>query len=192
MEQLMMGRKYVLSFDAETNGLRGVAFAIAGIVYDGNGNEIDRFVGRCPIEGEVSPYVKENVLPAMQGIEENFLSYEELLSAYVEWRELYRESAIEIVHMGVPVEAKLFDDAYDYGFIGEFDGPYPLVDISAYPEIGVSVDTYNDENEISVNPGLFDGGTHNPLFDSAQAAAAFFHWHEAYAEVQRAAATKEE
>lgn len=190
--ELMMGRDIVLSFDAETNGLRGVAFAIAGIVYDRKGGEIDRFVGRCPIEDEVIPYVKENVLPAMQGIEENFLSYEELLSAYIEWRELYRGSAIEIVHMGVPVEAKLFDDAYEYGFINEFDGPYPLVDISAYPEIRDSVDNYNDKHGISVNPELFDGGTHNPLFDSAQAAAAFFHWHEAYAEVQRAAATKEE
>ena len=59
----------VLSFDAETNGLWGQAFAIAAVLFNENGAETARFVGRCPIEGEVNSWVKTNVLPKMEGIQ---------------------------------------------------------------------------------------------------------------------------
>ena len=58
-----MNNKNILSFDAETNGLWGQAFAIGAILYNPEGKEIDRFVGRCPIEEDVNSWVAENVLP---------------------------------------------------------------------------------------------------------------------------------
>lgn len=52
----------IFSFDAETNGLYGKAFSIGAIIME-DGEETSTFVARCPINGEVNPYVAENVLP---------------------------------------------------------------------------------------------------------------------------------
>ena len=57
--------RLVFSFDAETNGLWGQAFALGALVYDESGAEVARFVGRCPIEGEVKEWVEANVLPQL-------------------------------------------------------------------------------------------------------------------------------
>lgn len=168
--------KNILSFDAETNGLWGQSFAIGAILYNPEGQELDRFVGRCPIEEDVNSWVAENVLPQMEAIPVDCTSYEELLKAFMAWRGAYKDSATELVHMGTPVEARLFIDAHNMGIIGEWDGPYPLVDACTVPEIGDSVDSYNAEHGISPDPEQFAGGTHNPLYDSAAAAVAYLHW----------------
>ncbi len=168
----------MVSFDAECeSGIWSRAFSIAGIAYDEFGQVVDSFIGRCPIEGEVSDYVRDEVLPKMTGVEENFGSYEELLRAFFAWRAPYKKTKFqELAHVGVPVEAKLYMDAYKAGLIGEWDGPFPLVDPSAIPEIGTSVDTYNEIHGCGPNPEDFAGGTHNPLYDSAAAYAAYRHW----------------
>lgn len=167
----------VMSIDAETNGLWGQAFSIAGIVYDEDGHEVDRFVGRCPIEETVDPWVDANVLPQMAGIEEDYESYLDLLKAFFAWRAPYKQANVkELVHMGVPVEARLYIDAHKNGIIGDWDGPYPLLDVSVIPEIGDSVDGYNKIHGISPKSEDFAGGTHNPLYDSAAAYAAYHHW----------------
>lgn len=169
-------KKKILSLDAETNGLWGQAFAIGAILYTEDGAEEARFVGRCPIEGAVDSWVQENVLPQMERIEEDCGSYRELLEKFFQWRAARKGDAIELVHMGVPVEARLYLDAHTMGIIGDWDGPYPLVDCSAIPEIGDSVDGYNRVHGLTVNPEEFAGGTHNPLYDSASAAVAYRHW----------------
>ena len=166
----------ILSFDAETNGLWGEAFSIGAILYAEDGTEEARFVGRCPIEEDVNGWVAENVLPQIEAISVTHATYEELLRDFMEWRALHKEGAIELVHMGCPVEARLFLDAHASGIIGDWDGPYPLVDASAIPEIGDSVDGYNAAHGISPDPAEFAGGTHNPLYDSAAAAVAYRHW----------------
>jgi hypothetical protein len=165
----------ILSFDAETDGLYGPAFAIGAFLFK-DGVKVASFIGRYRLTGEINPWVKENVLPKMEGIPENYSSYEELLRGFFEWRKAHKDGATEIVHMGVPVEAKLFIDAHAMGIIGDFDGPYPLVDVSAIPEIGTSVDSYNAEHGCAPDPAEFEGGTHNPLYDSAAAANAYLHW----------------
>ena len=80
-----LNQMQIISFDAETNGLWGRAFSIAAIVYDPQGMEIDRFLGRCPIQEEVNSWVSENVLPNMQDIEETHKSYEEMLKAFFQF-----------------------------------------------------------------------------------------------------------
>ena len=147
------------SFDAETNGLWGQAFSIAAVCEDGS-----EFIGRCPIEGNVNPWVKDNVLPQMEGIKITHSDYKSLLSDFIKFYLQKKEGRTILVHMGLPVEAKLFLDAHEMGLLGDWDAPYPLVDISAIPEIGTSVDSYNKKNEIEVP--TFEGGTHNPLYDS--------------------------
>ena len=65
-------------------------------------------------------------------------------------------------------------DMHAQGVIGDWDGPYPMLDVSGNlqqaGEDPTSVDSYVKKYELSV--GEFDGGTHNPLYDSAVAAAA--------------------
>lgn len=172
----MNKNKKILSLDAETNGLYGDAFAIGAILMDKEtGKEEKRFLARCHIHGDVDPFVRENVLPQMKTIENTHWHYGRMLSAFIDFFKENKEDADVIVHMGTPVEAKLFIDAEKYGFMGPFDGPYPLVDIAAYPEIWDSVDSYNKENGIVV-PDC-SGGTHNPLYDCYAAALAYRHYH---------------
>lgn len=165
-------RRKILSLDAETNWLWWQAFAIAAVVELPDWSKIE-FVGRCPIWEKINPWVAENVLPKMEWIVENYSSYEELLKAFSEFYLVYKDQADIIVHVGVPVEAKLFIDAHTKWFIWDWDGPFPLIDISALPEIGISVDSYNKEHGIEVPS--FEWGTHNPLYDSYAALEAYKH-----------------
>ena len=165
-------RKKILSLDAETNWLRWQAFAIAAVVELPDWTKKE-FVGRCPIWEEVNPWVAENVLPQMKWIQETYKSYEELLAAFSKFYLENKDQADIIVHMWVPVEAKLFIDAHKNGNIWDRDGPYPLIDISALPEIGTSVDTYNKEHGIEIPS--FEWWTHNPLYDSYAALEAYKH-----------------
>lgn len=179
MEKYEVLNKKVISLDAETNGLWGQAFAIGAILYGENGEELDRFVGRCPIEGAVNPFVRDNVLPAMVNIPITHDYYEALLEMFFAWRASHRQTnnkPVELVHMGVPVEAQLYRDAHKFGIIGDWDGPYPLVDISAIPEIWDSPEGYLQGHGVSVDSASYAGGTHNPLFDSAVAYKAYRHW----------------
>lgn len=170
-----MGRK-VLSFDAETNGLWGQAFAIGALVYDEIGAEIARFVGRCPIEGAVDSWVAANVLPQMATVPVSHADYDALLAAFAEFYKANKQDADVIVHMGVPVEAKVLRDLHDHGLIGDWDGPYPLHEIAGMlaqaGEDPTTVDGYVRKHGLSV-PDF--GTTHNPLYDSAVAAVVYRH-----------------
>ena len=167
----------IFSFDAETNGLWGQAFAIGAIVYQG-GAEVARFVGRCPIEGVVNGWVAENVIPEMVGIQETASSYEELLAAFAEFYLANKSDAEMVVHMGVPVESTVLKDMHSKGMIGDWDGPYPLHDVAGYlaqaGEDPTSVDDYMAKYALAISKD-YDGGTHNPLYDSEVAARVFIH-----------------
>lgn len=163
----------IFSFDAETNGLWGKAFSIAAVVWDTESNSKTEWIGRCHISEAVNPWVSENVLPKMEGIEENYENYASMLKGFIDFYMSNKQDAVILVHMGLPVEARLFLDAHEMGILGDWDAPYPLVDCSAIPSIGTSVDTYNANHGIEVPS--FVGGTHNPLYDSYAAMYAYNH-----------------
>ena len=167
-------RRYI-SIDAETNGLRGEAFSIAGVAME-NGEEISRFVGRCPINGEINEWVKENVLPGMEEIEITHKNYKDLLEAFITWHKEFPQWNVwdnkhgfqTLWHMGHIIEAKLFDDAYKRGLIGEFDSPYCPLELSSYLQasgfLPDSVDSYMCEARLRHPTGV--GRTYNPLHDA--------------------------
>lgn len=163
----------IFSFDAETNGLWGKAFSIAAVVHDTENQQTIEWIGRCPIQGEVNQWVKENVLPQMESIEKTHESYETMLKDFMEFYMANKQDAIILVHVGLPVEARLFIDAHDMGILGIWDAPFPLVDCSALPEIGISVEAYNASKGIVVDSTKFKGGAHNPLYDSYAAMLAY-------------------
>ena len=167
--------KKILSFDAETNGLWGKPFAIAAIVYV-DGEETNTFIGRCPIEGPTLPWVAENVIPTLHGVDENFTDYLSLLKGFCDFYLANKNDATVIVHMGCPVETSIFKDAHSAGFLGDWDAPYPLLDIagnlSQAGEDPTSPDSYVKKHNLSISDY---GTTHNPLYDCEVAARVFIH-----------------
>ena len=170
-----MTKNIVFSWDAETNGLWGQAFAIGAVLYK-DGTEISSFYARCPIQGEVNPWVAENVLPQMTQMEITHDSYESMLASFAEFYLANKDGADVVFHMGLPVEAKVVLDMHTLGLIGDWDGAYPWLDISGHLQAKdfdpTSVDTYNREHGIEV-PMPEAGGTHNPLYDSRAAALCY-------------------
>lgn len=167
--------KKVFSFDAETNGLWGQAFALGALVYNENGAEIARFVGRLPDTEVTDAWVKENVLPKIGDIPVTHDTYDALLADFAKFYLANKDGADVVVHMGYIVETKILRDMHDAGLIGDWDGPYPLYDVSGNLQaVGAdptSVDKFAAEHGLAV--GEFTGGTHNPLYDSAIAAAVY-------------------
>lgn len=155
----------------------GEAFAIGAVIMDKETGEVEKhFLARCPIDAlteKVNEWVEENVLPQMEDVPQTHEGYAEILEAFMDWYMQNKTDADVIVHMGFPVETKLIRDAHTMGIIGDWDAPYPLIDIAAFPQIGDSVDTYNKENGIEIPTFDGAGGTHNPLYDSIAAAAAY-------------------
>ena len=68
----------ILSFDLETNNLHGKPFAIGALIIDGHGVVHDTFTARCPLVGELDPWVTTNVLPAIQDMPQTHGNYEDM------------------------------------------------------------------------------------------------------------------
>lgn len=167
----------VFSWDVETNGLWGKAFAIGAVIYE-NGVETKKFYARCPIADLVDPWVLANVLPQMERLPETHNTYCEMIEAFSEFFLENKAEADVIFHMGLPVEARVVIDMHEYGYIGDWDGAYPWLDIAGnLKQAGynaTSVDAYNASHGIKV-PQPEAGGTHNPLYDSRAAALCYQH-----------------
>jgi len=166
----------IISVDAETNGLWGQPFAVAFIMYDAFGVELDRATFRCPIEGNVNQWVKEHVLPEMGAIPLTHSSYEDMLESVGQWWLANKEGASVLWHMGHVVEAHLYRELHRIGCIGDWDAPYVPIELSCLLESAGypadSVDNYISEKGLSLPD--FKGGTHNPLYDAAAAASVYF------------------
>ncbi len=165
-----------MSFDAETNGLWGKAFSIGALVYDENGIETARFVGRLPDKEVTDGWVRENVLPKMGDISVTHATYEGLLADFAKFYLAEKAGAEIVVHMGTPVESRLLIDMHSQGCIGDWDGPFPLLDVAGElaqaGEDPTSCDKYVAKWKLMV-PDF--GTTHNPLYDSAVAAEVHRH-----------------
>ncbi len=166
-----LNNQSIMSFDAETNGLWGQAFAISTVVYDEKGNEVERFLTRCPIEEEINPWVAENVLPKMQDISQTHENYESMIKSFFDFYNKYKDNVTVLSHMGHIVEAKLIRDAHNLGIIGDWDAPYLWYDVCLL--FGDSVDNYVKKHNIYTG---MENQTHNPLYDSIVAYKAFKHF----------------
>jgi len=179
----------IISIDAETNGLWGNPFAIAAIVYEKRQKphymsnwaptgyewvEVDRILLRLPDSFVTEPWVIENVLPALAGVDITHDSYEKMLA---EFASFYMGTAGTVLwHMGHVVEAFLFRELVRLGFIGQFDAPYLPIDVAndlrLSGEQADSVDKYAAGYDLAISDY---GTTHNPLYDCEVAAKVFFH-----------------
>lgn len=166
--------KKVFSFDAETDGLWGNPFAIAAIVYDENGNESDTFIAKMPSHVVSNEWVMQNVLPALEDLKVSHNTYDGMLRDFATFYMEHKNDADIICHVGIPVEAHLIREMHRLGFIGDWDGPFPLIDIAGnLKQVGedpTSVDSYAKKYGLEIADY---GTTHNPLYDCEVAAKVY-------------------
>jgi hypothetical protein len=165
----------LLSFDAETDGLWGTPFAVAAIVYQ-DGQETTRFIARLSDDAVKNSWVAENVLPTLANVAPTHETYEAMLSDFSDFYKANKADADCICHMGYIVEAHLLREMHRLGFIGDWDAPYPLYDVSgnlqAAGENATSVDGYAKKHALEIADF---GTTHNPLYDCEVAAKVYMH-----------------
>ena len=124
-------RQSMIFIDCESAGLRGQIFAAAIMAEDGE-VLFDGFYRHDSLK--TNEWLRENVEPNLTGIE--FPNRDTFLrAAAAAWgfaKERYGvgeyKSLAAVAHMGSPVGANFFQELFEAGLIGEFAGPYPLLD----------------------------------------------------------------
>lgn len=184
----------IISIDAETNGLWGQPFAIAAIVYEKTPKmaqitntscaetqvgwkwvEIERIALRLPDSFVTEPWVIENVIPTLTGLEPTHQTYESMLGEFAGWYMANQKDATVLYHMGHVVEAFLFRELVRLGYIGQWDAPYLPIDVSNDLRLAGEQADSVDEYAKKYNFAIPTGSTHNPLYDCEVAAKVFFH-----------------
>lgn len=157
-----------LSFDVESNGLHGDAFAVAALLVAADGSTEAEFLGRCPVTGSLDSWVAENVLPPMTGIPENYAGFAELRAGFWDWYAQHKPAADYVLaNNPYPVEARFLlacqedDPKQRYT-----EHPFPLIDLaSILVAHGI---TTKPAKEIFMKAVLGDAPdeAHNPKWDA--------------------------
>lgn len=160
-----------ISLDCEANGLHGTIFAAAATVYD-NGKPVDQWEERCPIYGDVDPWVAENVLPAIADMPQTVAYYDQICSS---WRTFYEANTFHgtlvIAHVPWPIEARFLWDAHR---TKPRSGPFPLIDVASVLLAHGHDPAYVDSFLVERGAPLPSGSPHHPLYDCQAAAQAYF------------------
>ena len=164
----------ILSFDVESNGLHGAAFAVAGLLMSQDRKIITQFVGRCPIEGPVDAWVSENVLGPMEPISNTAPDARTMRNAFWNWYVAAKAQANIIVAANpYPVEARFLIDCQNDDMASRnFDHPFPYLDLSSMLyTLGYKTAV---ERRAFVKKAVrdFTGESHNPLWDAKATALA--------------------
>jgi hypothetical protein len=162
----------LLSFDIESNGLHGPAFAVGAVMVNSAGQVLDEFVARCPIDDSVDPWVTEHVLPALAGLPQTHATPRALRDAFWPW---YRRAAARANYVlatnPYPVEARfLIACQQDDLKTRYFEHPFPLLDLGTlYVQAGARSHEARDRlrnQVIGHEPKL----EHHPRWDAWAAA----------------------
>ena len=169
--------KKVFSFDAETDGLWGSPIAIAATVTSPEGVEVAQWSGRVIFfEGgrNLNPWVQENVLPHIIDLKEYRTAYE-MLQEFSKFYLANKNDSVIIAHCPVPVEANVLRFMHDNGFIGDWDGPFPLMGIEGLLDAAGENPTEATAYMLKHGLPLPEGSAHNPLYDCRVATAMYRH-----------------
>jgi hypothetical protein len=162
----------ILSFDLETNNLHGKPFAIGAVVIDGHGKVHDTFTGRCPIDGEIDPWVKVNVMPVIKDMAETHGTYEDMREAFWRWYVAAEQTSdYVLVSNGYPVEYRFLIDCQEANLDERYwQHPFPILDLaSLLVAVGQEPGAYKNELRKKVRAGA-SFAQHHP-FDDAKLAA---------------------
>ncbi len=124
--------KRLICFDAESNGLHGEAFAVGAVVMDDGSNApSEKFFARCPIEGEVVEWVRDNVLPPLAQEMVTHDTPREMRDAFWSWLTARTDGAMVVVDFGWPVETNLLSACVADDPSRAFEGPFPLHEVAS-------------------------------------------------------------
>jgi hypothetical protein len=162
----------ILSFDLEANNLHGIPFAIGAVVVDGHGKIHDSFTGRCPILGEIDPWVKANVLPVIKDMAETHGNYTEMREAFWRWF-LAAESTSDyvLVSNGYPVEYRFLIDCQEAGLAERYwQHPFPILDLTSIL-VATGLDSGIGKSQVRKKVRLEASFAQHHPFDDAKLAA---------------------
>ena len=123
----------LLSFDVESNGLHGKAFAVGAVLMRADGTILDEFIGRSPIKGELDPWVVANVLPPMKDVLEDYKTPKALRGAFWKWFTGHKDEVDYVVTTNAyPVEARFLIDCQDDDIEARYwEHPFPILDTAS-------------------------------------------------------------
>lgn len=154
-------KSVLLSFDIESNGLHGPAFAVGAVLMRADGKVLEDFTARCPIEGELDPWVAENVLPVLKDLKENCVDGKALRSAFWEWYLPAKDKAdLVVVSNGYPVEMRFLIACQEDDIEARYwQHPLPLLELNSLlmqvttkSRHGLVEDKLKDEDELKHHP----------------------------------------
>lgn len=138
------------------------------------------FTAYLGADGITDDWVRDNVLPKLGDLEVMHTSNDAMLESFTGFYMANKGDADVIAHMGVPVEAQVLLDMHQKGYIGDWDGPFPFLDVASVLKAKgydpTSVDSYNNEFGLMDDRSEAEGlERHHPLYDSVAAAVAYMH-----------------
>lgn len=127
------GSTKLLSFDLETNGLHGKAFAVGAVVMDASGKVLDEFTARARLTEKVDDWVKDNVLSAIADMPITHDNYEQLREAFWVWYiQAEPEADYVLVNNGYPVEYRFLLDCQEANLAERYwQHPFPILELSS-------------------------------------------------------------
>jgi hypothetical protein len=151
---------------------------IGAVVYV-DGEEIDSFLGKCPIREEYCgmPATKAYI-QSTASIDENYGTYEAMLLAFGEFFRKNNSSAIILMKdVHIPDAKNLFSSMYRYCALNRFEMLHPILDI--YSILGErdfwpDIEKYLSDNNVGPLPG--PNGVRNPLYDCRTIATCYMHF----------------
>lgn len=164
-----------LSFDLETNGLHGTAFAVGAVVMDAKGTVLDSFTARCPLTHDVDPWVKANVFPVIKDMPVTHNDQKTLRHDFWQWYlQAEPNSDYVLVSNGYPVEYRFLLQCQEDDLETRYwQHPFPILDLTS-----ILLATGHDPSAKSrlVTEIICDGkfARHHPLDDAKVAALAAF------------------
>ena len=177
----------LLSFDLETNGLHGNAFAVGALVMDGRGKIHDEFTGRCRLTTKVDTWVKANVLPVIVDMPITHKNTHELREAFWQWYLRAKpESDYVLVKNGYPVEYRFLMQCQEENLDERYwQHPFPILDLfSLLLQVGKKpMGGKNDPVADIMREGKFL--LHHPLHDAKVAAMAAFRAFELSGQIKK-------
>ena len=165
-----------LSFDLETNGLHGEAFAVGAVVVDAAGTIYDEFSCRAEIVGKVDEWVAARVLPVIQDMDITHSSYKHLRDHFWSWFVKAQEKAdYVLVNNGYPVEYRFLlqcqEDDIDERY---WQHPFPILELTSLL-LASGQDIQGTKNRVMAGLlGESQGSPHHPVYDAKVAARAAF------------------
>jgi len=171
--------KHFFSFDVESAGILGVAFAVGWVVVNENGTELEDGYLACPLDPRVPAHdlqwVQEHVLPTLPVFQHDsplpsYANCEGVIAmtgrfwdAWLEAKQKYAD-LVMVTDCPFPVEAKFLFGAVVARKLAMNDLPYPVIDVSSVLLAADRDPTGAYERKENEMPA------HNPVHDARQSA----------------------